>query len=179
MKRIAIAVAALALAGFAPAHGQETCVVCKAPEATYRCTVEKAEKLERLGRGVERAVHVACAKELARQGGHASCSVRREAQGSVCVGDLRNLSVASLVEALSAPGPVAPVVPVQPPVPAAEVKAVDPKGAPPKVGPPRTVQELAERTSETSKQQLKDASDSVGGAMQKTWACLSSLFKRC
>jgi len=174
MKGAALGLAGLVLAGVLPANAQETCVVCKVPDATYRCAVEKAEKLERFGRGAERAIDLACAKELARQGGHASCSVRREAPGTACAGSLRTLSIANVLAALSSAEPAAPASPVAAPAAQAEVKPAEPKA-----GPPRTVQELAERTSETSKQQLKQAGTAVGGAMEKTWDCLSSLFKRC
>lgn len=183
-----VAIAGLTVVWISPVHAQEVCVVCAAPEATYRCAIEKSEKLGRFGRGGERAIQLVCAKELARQGGHASCGVRREATGAACAGEQRILSIATLLDAVVPPEAAAPAAPAPPPGPQPvatvgvapspalpqEVKPVDTAAA-----PPRTMQEMAERSSAKSKQQLKDAGSAVGGAFERTWDCLSSLFKRC
>lgn len=159
--------------GATTAAAQEACVVCSDPATVYRCTVEKSEKLSRFGIAGEKAVQTVCIKELARQGGHASCAVRRDTSMANCDGVVREISLASLLEA--APEQPQPASPPQEAAPAPlPAKPVDAKDA-----PPRTMQELAERTGQQSKQQLKSVGDSVGNAASKTWGCLSSFFTRC
>lgn len=58
--------------------------------------------------------------------------------------------------------------------------------AKPNDGPPRTVEELARRATESSKENLnkagdavKQAGEAVTGAVKKTWECLSSLLSDC
>jgi hypothetical protein len=155
----------------APAAAQEMCVTCSGPAATYRCTVEKSEKLATFGAAGDRILQLVCAKELARSDRHESCSARREAPAQ-CLGELREIPLASVIEAASAAAPKqAPVAPVPPAAPAAPpVPAADPKDA-----PPRTMLELAKRTGETSKKQL----EKVGTAAERTWDCITSLFSRC
>jgi hypothetical protein len=158
------------------AQAQETCVTCKGPQAAYRCSVEKSEKIAaRLGSLGDKAIDHVCAKEMARQGGHESCSARREPGGLACSDVVRQIPLSTLLEAAAAkPAQPEPPPPVTPPGPAPAEQTAGQAGA-----PPRTVQELAEQTGEKSKQQLKDLGDSVGSAASKTWNCLSSLFKRC
>jgi hypothetical protein len=159
----------LALFG-SSAEAQEACVTCTGPQFTYRCTVEKSEKVTRLGVVGEKALHHVCAKELARQGGHETCSVRRDLIGAACNGVLTEIPLASLLEEPAAPAVAAAPAPgpLEPPKPAEA-----------KTEPPRTVEELAKRASAKSKQQLKDVGDSVGNAADRTWTCLSSLFQKC
>jgi hypothetical protein len=165
-----IAVGSVAF-GVAPAAAQEMCVTCSGPAATYRCTVEKSEKLATFGAAGDRILQLVCAKELARSDRHESCSAKREAPAQ-CLGELREIPLASVIEAASAAAPKqAPVAPVPPAAPAAPpVPAADPKDA-----PPRTMLELAKRTGETSKKQL----EKVGTAAERTWDCITSLFSRC
>jgi hypothetical protein len=165
MKRMFFA-AVVSVVSSVAALAQEVCVVCSGPDASYRCTVEKAEKIGRFGNVGDKALQLVCAKELARQGGHDKCSARRDGGADACTGALTTLPLASLIEAAQAPPP-APVIAAVPVDPA---KAVDPKSE-----PPRTVLELAQRTGETSKKQLK----TVGTAAERTWTCLSSLFQQC
>ena len=46
---------------------------------------------------------------------------------------------------------------------------------PKKSGPPKTVEELARRSADASKKQLKK----TGKAVEKGWSCLTSLFQDC
>jgi hypothetical protein len=160
----------VAVAG-STAVAQEACVSCAGPLATYRCTVEKSDKLAGLGALGEKALQHVCVKELARQGGHTSCSVRRDLSGAACNGVPAEIPLASLLDAPAAPAPAATPAPV-PAAPAQQ--AVETKAE-----PPRTVEELAKRASAKSKQQLKEVGDSVGTAANRTWTCLSSLFQKC
>ncbi len=170
---IAIKRAAAFLACFllpvAAARAQTVCVVCSEPAATYRCAVEKSDKLARLGTIADKALQHVCIKEMARLKGHASCAVSRDATPATCQGLVQEIPLASLVAAPSEQAAVSPPAP-EPAVPP-PAKTSD--------GPPRTVQELAERTSETSKKQLKSVGDGIGDAASKTWECLTTLFKRC
>ena len=154
---------------------QEACVVCAAPDAVYRCTVEKSDKLARFGSAGDKALQHVCAKEMARLGNHEKCSVRRDTVGAACDGAPRVITLASILEAVTAPPPAvaspAPTVP-QPAAPVA-AKPGDANA------PPRTVQELAERTGEQSKQQMKDAGDSFNESAKRTWKCLTTLFQKC
>jgi hypothetical protein len=152
------------------AAAQEACVVCSGPQATYRCSIEKTvDKLSRYGAAGEKALQLVCARELARQGKHEKCAARRDAATS-CEGDAREIPLASLIDAYTTPPPVAAPV-----VAAPAVTAEAPKAADAKQEPPRTMLELAERTGETSKQQLKK----VGNAAERTWTCIASLFEKC
>ena len=170
----------LALTIGTPAVAQEACVVCAGPDAVYRCTVEKSDKLARFGSAGDKALQHVCAKEMARQGSHERCSVRRDTVGATCDGVPRVLTLASIIEAVTAPpptvvSPAPPGGPVAPP-PVAPIAAKPADANPP---PPRTVQELAERTGESSKQQMKDAGDSFNESAKRTWKCITTLFQKC
>ena len=84
------------LVGVSTAQAQEACVVCSGPPAIYRCTIEKSDRLARFGAVGDKAVQTVCIKELARQGGHATCTVRREAGATTCDGIQREIPIASL-----------------------------------------------------------------------------------
>ncbi len=166
----------LALTVGTSAVAQEACVVCAAPDAVYRCTVEKSDKLARFGSAGDKALQHVCAKEMARLGKHEKCSVRRDTVGATCDGVPRVITLASILEAVTAPPPavVSPAPAVQPPVASIAAKPTD--ASPP---PPRTMQELAERTGESSKQQMKDAGDSFSDSAKRTWKCITTLFQKC
>ncbi len=174
--RLFLAAAGFVLAAVATAAAQQACVVCTGPDATYRCSIEKsADKLARFGAAGDKALSLVCAKELAKQGGHEKCAARRNSDGAACEGSVRELPLASVIDAfIQSPPAPAPATPEQTaavdPAPAVPVKA-----APATEAPPRTVLELAERTGEQSKQQLKK----VGTAAERTWECIASLFSRC
>ena len=165
----------------AVAQAQEACVVCDAPAAIYRCSVEKSERLARFGSAGDKALQHVCAKEMARQGKHEKCTVRRDLSGTSCDGLPRMITLASLLEGDPAPQPAPPSASGPPPKPATgtSTKVEPAKPAPAVAQPPRTVQEMAERSGETSKQQLKDTSESIGNTAQRTWKCLTTLFQKC
>ena len=169
LRRATTSIILVLLGTSAPAWTQEICVTCAGPDAVYRCTIEKSEKItSRLGNLAEKPI-----KELARLGGHNRCAVRREAANAPCPGIEKQLSLSSLLENL----------PGQKPAPAtgAEAQPVStppPQSAPPanpEAGPPKTMEELAKRTGTQSKEQLKG----VGNAASKSWECLTSLFTKC
>src|SRR5262245_53313675 len=69
--RIGLLVALLGC-GFAVsrAAGQEYCVACAEPKAVYRCVIEGARP------GGQQPLQLLCTVTMAKEGGHASCSVR-------------------------------------------------------------------------------------------------------
>ena len=172
IKPFATATLLFLVLGGTSARAQEACVVCAGPDAIYRCTVEKSDKLARFGGAGDKALQHVCAKEMARQGKHEKCSVRRDTVGAACDGQPRMITIANLLEAAPEPAP-APVTPV----PASAPPAAKPAEAKPQ--PPRTLQELAERTGETSKQQIKDGGDTFGDSAKRTWKCITTLFQKC
>ena len=181
------------LAVFGPgrqAMAAEYCVTCASPEANYRCEIGGK------GSAGDPRAWLLCITELAKQGGHESCSVDRKATAP-CPGVLK---------VLAAPEGDAPPLPaIQTGVP--EARPPDPKTQPP-VQPqagsepapkkvPQTMQELAGDTIQSSKdgmkkageavtgtakkagEQVGKAGDAIGNAAKKTWDCLTSLFQSC
>lgn len=203
MNKFAIATATMALAALAPAASAgEYCVVCNGPEAIYKCQVDSPSG----GNNSDPRQQLLCASELAKLGGHESCSVNRKATDGreTCAGELRVLG------APASPLPAAPPSATNTTaVPAAEVPGQDgpirvepPPSHPDKV--PETMEELAGQTMKNSKENLKKAGDAIGGtgqaiaggakqagdkigeagssvgtAAKKTWNCLTSLFSDC
>jgi hypothetical protein len=166
--------AAAVLVGWS-AVAQEACIICSGPEQVYVCAVEKSEKAQRLGIA-DKAVQFVCVTEMAKRGGHAKCAVRRDIDLTTCTGQPQTVSLANLLEATAeqtkqaapalnqaAPAIVATPTPAKPP----------PGSSPPDA--PKTVIELARRANEQSAATTKK----VGGAVQKTWECVISLFQRC
>ncbi len=164
----------------------DICVVCAEPVATYRCSIEEGSKLSGV-RGGERIAQYLCITELARIGGHGTCRVRAD-QFTLCSGIAKTISATGQAPtdaelAGAAKGQTAP-------------DGSDAAQARDK-GPPQTLEELARRTTEssgtqfkkageavkdtarTAGQQIEKAGETVGGAMKKTWGCVSSMFKEC
>lgn len=172
----AVALFAVLASGAVAAQG--VCVDCAEPNRNYRCTVKDGERAQSV-RGGGRALEFLCISEIARTGGHQSCRVNTSYSGP-CIGQSYEIDLAKgLPEAIvvgkpaEAEGKGAQPAPAVPTVPA-------------KKGPPQTLEELAKDTVAKSKEQIsaadqsvRKAGDKVGGAMQKTWECLTSLFSRC
>lgn len=172
----------------------EYCVTCTGPPAMYRCVIENTED----GPGRDPTASLHCISQMARRGGHESCSASRGAPfpcpGFTAVVNeprrgLPREAVPSTEEAS--------VEQQQPHAPdSAESVAVDP--APPATKKvPRTMEELAGETVRSSQQGLKNAGDAIGGTAKKageqignagsalgsaatqTWTCITSLFSTC
>jgi hypothetical protein len=160
------------------AGAQEYCVACTGPNATYRCIIENAQP------GGSQPLQMMCITAMAKQGGHATCGIKR---GTVfdCDGAVKRIPWSGLSP------PVQPAVPgkqsaAEPaPVPA---PTADPKSDPNE--PPKTVLEMAKRANEktaeqfqknneTMKEQAKATGDALAKATKKTWDCVSSLFTKC
>lgn len=185
----------VALAG--PARA-DVCVSCTGPDAAYSCVID--------GGGIasdDSRAKILCMTELAKSGGHQSCTVSR-AVVAPCPGEVRKIAAPGLAApTLAEPQPAAPAPAAPPPQQAAE-----PQSAPqpatgeqvttvPKTTPPKTVQEAVEDGAAGAGEALKktgagaaDVAKSAGGAMEKagkavgdaaktTWKCLSSFFGDC
>lgn len=177
-----------------PASAQEYCVACTGPQALYRCVLENATPT-----GIP--LKVLCIKMLAREGGHATCSVR---SGTIfeCDAPIKRIDATTAAEVLS-PSPVAgpresgaagiaPAVGFAPGVPSAP----QPTGAPmpgqgrrdePSPGPrpadrpdnPETVEGLAKNISRSTQETLVKAGKGITTTTRKTWDCVTSFFKSC
>lgn len=185
MGRIAgpIVLTAFACALAAQAEAQEYCVACSEPNAIYRCIIDGAQP------GGGQSLQMLCITALAKQGGHATCGVKR---GTVfdCDGAVKRIPWAAL-SAPQQPTPAAvPPWSGQPaPTPRPETAAAPaappaadmppPAATPAPEAPPQTVLELAKRANEDTARQFKKAGDTVKEATRKTWDCVASLFTRC
>jgi hypothetical protein len=157
-----------------PVAAQEYCVSCTQPEATYRCVIIDARP------GNAQPLQVSCLTALARDGGHAQCSVKRGVTIFECDAPVKRVSVGTDPKA-SVPVDGAPVlqptpVVVAPPQPA----AVDP------AAPPKTLLEAAQRASRAAddkvrenNEKLKDAGNATGSFLKRSLTCLGSLFTQC
>lgn len=173
-----IAAAAVALA-FAcwPAAAQEYCVACTEPNAVYRCSIDGARP------GGGQSLQMLCVTTMAKEGGHATCSVKG---GTVfdCNGPLKRIPWVAAATPDQPEQAQRQAVPLQP-----EVAAPQPQ-PPIKQGPPETVVEMAKRANEKTAEQIKQAGENVkdtvkstgraiGNASKKTWDCVASFFTRC
>lgn len=93
---LAALVSASSFAGQAAA-GQPYCVTCNEPHAVYQCQVDSGAIV--VGSA---ALQLYCIEQLARSGGHESCSVKRQAT-TACAGEPRQLVYS---------GPAAPAPPL-------------------------------------------------------------------
>lgn len=158
MRAIAIPVsplAALALACMAnTAAAQEYCIACTEPQAVYRCVISDVRP------GDSQPLQLLCVSTMAKEGGHASCSVRR---GTVfdCDGQIKKVS--------AVPGPAKATEPAAP--------DRDAKQQPKQ--PPQTVEQLARQVARSSGEQVEKAGESVRSGARKAWNCLTSFFKSC
>jgi hypothetical protein len=182
---------ALALATPVAAAGEEYCVTCSGPDASYRCLIGgEAPAASHSSRG-----QFLCITELAKAGGHSSCSAAR-GQATPCAGETRTVMY-SLADPNAAPQEVtAPPTPtVQPPASAAPATgqqlapvAIPPgppgqpyapppaeAGAAPQTPKPNAVEDLANKTGKA----VSDTGKAVGNAVKKSWDCVASLFGKC
>jgi hypothetical protein len=153
--------ALLALCGLAgQSRGQEYCVACTEPSGIYRCVIEDARP------GGKQPLQTLCVTAMAKEGGHAACSVKG---GTVfdCNGPVKRVSWS----AYNDPGVKAGVQ--APTKPQASQPATDPSQ------PPTTVEEMAKRANQKTTEQIKKANEDMGAATRQTWRCIASFFTRC
>jgi hypothetical protein len=131
---------------------QEYCISCTEPQALYRCVITDARPND------AQPLQMLCITTLAKQGGHATCAVRR---GTVfdCDAPIKRVSATGNAPAADTP-----------PVPG---------NAPKQEGPARTVEQLAKQIAKSSSDQAGKAGESVSNTARKAWTCLTSFFKSC
>ncbi|MDX2287831.1 MAG: antitoxin [Hyphomicrobiaceae bacterium] len=170
--RFASATAGLVvLLSAASAIAGEICVSCEEPPALYACAIAGIEGSAASTPGA----HLHCIRELAKSGGHARCAVDARSVAA-CPGTVARLDppppqpIVTLPPRAIAPDAAvaAPAgsVPAPAPTTDGEPPAVPPAAAPP--GEPRTVEELAKRTAQSSKESLDKAQEAVVGAAKST-----------
>jgi len=171
------ALSMLVLCGLGSAvSAQEYCVTCTEPDAKYRCILSGPPSPQAASsRG-----QLLCITELARSGNHASCAVGATNTGP-CKGDLKTVMFPAVPDPSIPPIAEAPAETEAPAAqdlpPVATDAASEPQA--PQQGAPKTVEELAKKTVKSSGESLKKAGHAVGGAVKKTWGCLSSFFTNC
>ena len=114
-----------------------------------------------------------CVTAMAKEGGHATCSVKR---GTVfdCDGAVKRIPWAALE---TGPQPQAPEPPAAQPPPKPAPAAAPGPAAP--EAPPQTMVDLAKQANEKTAEQMKKAGETVKEATKKTWDCVFSFFTRC
>jgi hypothetical protein len=169
---------ALTCAFAGQAGAQEYCVSCTGPAAVYRCIIEGAKP------GGAQPLQLLCVTTIAKEGAHASCSVKG---GTVfaCDGQIKRLSWSALNPPADQPGhEKAERPPAKAEAEKTETGKADAK--PGEKAPPQTMVDLAKRANEQAAEQMKKANEnmkeqakSFGDATKKTWECVTSLFTRC
>jgi hypothetical protein len=187
----AVAATVAVLAITTAVNAQEFCVTCSGPTAAYRCLIggDTGNAAARSSRG-----QFLCITELAKAGGHASCSATR-GQSTPCPGETRTVmfsladpgaapmattSPPALVPVPSATTPLAPgqdlpPVALPPAQPGQPPPAVETGSAPPVDEKPNAVEDLANKTGKA----VSDTGKAVGNAVKKSWDCVASLFGDC
>ena len=166
------------------AAAEEFCVSCSGPEANYRCLIGgEATIAARSSRG-----QFLCITELAKAGGHASCSATR-GQATPCPGETR-----TVMFSLADPGDVAggleardlpPIGPSRVPEATLPPPAMDhpPEGAPPlaaeNAAPAEEKKNVVETIASKTGKAVSDTGKAVGKAVKKSWDCVASFFGSC
>lgn len=205
--RWAFAVFGMAALPMSPLSAAEVCVKCTGPDASYACIVNDGSSAS-----ADSALNLYCISALAQSGQHASCAIDR-ASVSPCQGTRRELpapagfgleregddnsaatdneprqagSTATPAEDGAQKKPVEPAQPSPPPAASADEQKPDDKPA----APPKTVQEMVEKSAQSASKSVSDANKSASDTMKKagsavndaaksTWKCLSSFFSDC
>ncbi len=175
----------------------EFCVSCTGPAAIYRCTFSGDGSQSP---GQSPGLQLTCISELAKQGGHESCTIERTRQvpcGASAKVFAAPEAFAAPADAKKSPPAAAAEVPVKKAepvtVPPAD-HAADPSAAPeeqpetatePKDKPPRTVKEMVDKSAADTKENagkagaaVEGAAKSAGGAVQKAGAAIGNAAKK-
>jgi hypothetical protein len=159
------------------ATAQEYCVTCTGPDASYRCLIGGDVPLAaRASRG-----QFLCITEIAKAGGHASCSAAR-AQATPCPGETRTVmfppaapGATPLADTPPSAAPMAPMAPMAP------TKEIAPAPMPPpeqqQAQPP--VPHDPPAPGEAPTNTAGSPGDPVTNTVKKTWKCITSLFGDC
>jgi hypothetical protein len=161
----AIALGTLVSASLGNAAAQEYCVACTEPYGLYRCVIEGAQP-----HGGQ-PLQMLCITTIAKDGGHATCGVKR-ATVFECDGPVRRIPWVSIggqaEHEASQPAAVS--------VPRFE-GSVAPGPSP--TTQPQTMVDLAKQVNEKTAAQVNKTGESVKQVTTKSWDCLLSLFTRC
>ncbi len=145
----------LSIVAAGAARGQELCVRCSEPSATYRCAVDASAGPT--ANASTPGLQLLCITELARQGGHAICAVERTASGA-CDGILRVVAPTAampLGEGIAKGGEGAGKPP------GADAGPPRAAGISPGGDPPRTVEEMVEKSQIAQKTGLQQAGKTI------------------
>lgn len=161
--RASIAAAAAVFSALTlPVDAQEYCVGCAQPDALYRCVIDGAQP------GSAVSLQALCVSALAKDGQHASCSIRRGVGVIDCNGAIKRVAIPAEG---SAPVVAAPLPDPKPAASDAE---------------PKTVAEMLQRAKAKSDQdwekgsaKMKANNEKVGSFFKNSWDCLTSLFSKC
>lgn len=204
-----------AVLGAAAANAAELCVKCTGPDASYACVIDGMSSAT-----VDTVPKLYCITSLAKAGAHASCSIDRTTTAP-CPGERKELPSPAMLDdaapedqpqhrgpdlttagegpaghegqnALSSPAPAGPAEAPhdqQPRDQQNEAAASEP--------PPKTVQEMVEKSAKSAGEGLSGtqksageaaksastalgkAGEAIGGAAKKSWKCLASFFSNC
>ncbi len=178
------------------ARAESYCVACYGPDAVYRCVVADAPD----GAPPDPRHQIQCIKQIAKSDGHARCSVERFTAAG-CDGALRVINPSQAAIPLTPPPPNAATAPApvnapgNPPAGGPEPLAQPAVDGP--AEPPKTVEELAKTTVDSTKkgldklgtsvktttekagEKIGGVGDAIGNAAKKSWDCVTSLFSNC
>ncbi|WP_245280048.1 hypothetical protein [Hyphomicrobium sp. 99] len=205
-----MSIAISAFLGSAAGNASELCVKCSGPDASYACVINGTSSAT-----IDTVGKLYCITALAKSGAHSSCSIDR-AMTAPCPGERKELPVPAVLDdggsedqpqhgapdlTKAGEGPSA-TEPLEAPSPAMQVEPAgtppdQPKDAVTNEPPPKTVQEMVEKSAKTAGTGLSDTQKSAGeaaksastalgkagaavsGAAKSSWKCLSSFFSNC
>lgn len=176
---------AVLLAGVAGAAAQDLCVSCNGPAQTYRCQISGTHGTA-IGTTDPRA-QVLCITEIARQGGHETCTVDR-GKADTCDGPVKVVTPPDEGFAAAPPPPSGAAAVERPPAavdPNRETAAVPatPGLLPPKAamapaeGEPRTVEEMVGKSGVTPKTGLQKAGQTIAKTANSAGEAVSDTAK--
>jgi hypothetical protein len=193
----------LTLLASVPTQATELCVKCTGPAASYACIVGGSGNAT-----LDTVAKFYCITALAKAGSHASCSIDR-AINPPCPGERKELPIPTFLDGAEGgdrpqeagaarPSPTVmgtreANAPPSEPRTGTDAPQPDQAGPRPNDQPPKTVQEMVEKSaksagaslSQTQKAAtsastaLEKAGSAVGGAAKSSWKCLSSFFSNC
>lgn len=176
----------------ASAGGAELCVKCTGPDASYDCVVNQSGAADTVSK-------LYCITALAKAGPHASCAIDRN-MTAPCQGERREFTIpAALDGALGGQQQQEATQTSSPPPEGAlpQEQEQPPLQGPVSNAPPKTVQEMMEKSAKSAGNSLAQTQESagnaaksastalekagtaVGSAAKTSWKCLSSFFSNC
>jgi hypothetical protein len=207
--KLLLSMGILTLVATGAARATELCVKCTEPDASYACVVGGVSNAT-----LDTVAKFYCITTLAKAGSHASCSIDRS-MTAPCPGIRKELAIPAFLNGSDAGDQQQDASsPRQnhtnsgsqeaniPPAPTGSGPAVAPTpnmspNPPTNEQPPKTVQEMMEKSAnsagagitqtqksagdaaKSASTALEKAGSAVGGAAKSSWKCLSSFFSNC